>query len=228
MIKTLFKDTALFCKAHFFSMLLILMPIFILIEGTSIIYALNFAHLLNESPITVQVIPILLDFLGYPIYISALILYIASVNAGKALGVKDALRHSLRYYIPMLIVAILTTIGIIFGLILLIIPGLLLLVKWAFTELEVVLNNKTPIEAMKQSWQKTKGYMATLLFGFLFITLITEVSIYIIESVFSHYIFTNIATELIYIPFYMLIATYAFHVYQISTSRQAEELITQE
>ena len=52
---------------------------------------------------------------------------------------------------------ILTNLGILFGLVLLILPGIFLAVRWALSVPILIAENSRVIEAMQRSWDETKG-----------------------------------------------------------------------
>ncbi len=76
------------------------------------------------------------------------------------------------YFVTSLIVGLATGIG----LILLVIPGILIMVKLAFSMYYVVDKMMSPIDAIKASWDKTKGMFVKLLIFFIIVGVINIVA----------------------------------------------------
>jgi hypothetical protein len=76
----------------------------------------------------------------------------AGVKFGAAIG------DGFRYFLPLFIVAILVTLGVWIGLILLIVPGIILALRWAITAPVVVVERDGPTRSMGRSAELTEGY----------------------------------------------------------------------
>ena len=81
------------------------------------------------------------------------------VNIGAAIG------DGLRYFFPLFIVALLVGLGVGVGLILLIVPGLFLMVRWAVSAPAVVVEREGPTHSIGRSAELTRGYRWAV-FGF--------------------------------------------------------------
>ncbi len=77
-----------------------------------------------------------------------------------------------RRYLPFLGQSILLSLGIVLGLILLIIPGLLLAARWSLASPLLVGEHKGAVEAIRESWELTRGHTAALLVAALVLLLI--------------------------------------------------------
>ncbi len=77
----------------------------------------------------------------------------------KDLNIKKALM-SWKMFINYVVASILVTLATIGGLILLIIPGVIIMLRLIFVNQLVIDRNLGPIEAIKKSWRMTKGNMA--------------------------------------------------------------------
>jgi uncharacterized membrane protein len=80
-----------------------------------------------------------------------------STNAGAHVSWNDLWAPN--YFLPMLGTMILQGICIVVGLILLIVPGIIVALMLAFSQLIVVDQGKMPIEALKESFHLTKGHL---------------------------------------------------------------------
>lgn len=67
-------------------------------------------------------------------------------------------RHLLAGILAQLVVGV----GVVFGLVLLIVPGLILALGWQFTLYALIDQELGPISALKESWRLTDGYKGTL------------------------------------------------------------------
>jgi membrane-anchored glycerophosphoryl diester phosphodiesterase (GDPDase) len=72
-------------------------------------------------------------------------------------------------------------IGILIGFILLVIPGFILLAAWSLSIPAIVIENKTPIEAMKRSFSLTKGRRFRIFIVLLLVGLIAYIIIIVIN-----------------------------------------------
>lgn len=69
-------------------------------------------------------------------------------------------------FLPLLAVLLLTIFGVLLGYVLLIVPGIILGLGLAFAQFYVVDQNMGPIDALKASWEATKGHKGNIfLFG---------------------------------------------------------------
>ncbi len=67
------------------------------------------------------------------------------------------------FFLPLLIVTVVAAVGIGFGFVLLIVPGIILALGWFFVTQIVVDKNVGYVDALRASWRLTKGYKWDLL-----------------------------------------------------------------
>lgn len=84
----------------------------------------------------------------------------ASVDdlSGKGVQFGAALGDGLRFFFPLLIVALLVTIGLVIGFILLIIPGIILAVRWIVATPAAVIEREGPTRAIGRSAELGEGH----------------------------------------------------------------------
>lgn len=92
-----------------------------------------------------------------------LLVAVASVVAGylllsRYLAARGRLRDDSNRFWPYLGLAILSTIGIVLGLILLIVPGIMLMVRWSAASGFVIGEQLGITDSLKASWDATKGH----------------------------------------------------------------------
>ncbi|GAA4780322.1 hypothetical protein GCM10023219_30350 [Stakelama sediminis] len=96
--------------------------------------------------------------------------------------IRDGLRAGLLAWAPMLITAILISIAVAFGLVLLIVPGLYLLGRLFLAELVVVAEGRTnPIDAIRRSFDLTRNHGWVLMFAYLAIFFTGQVAVSVAE-----------------------------------------------
>ena len=102
-------------------------------------------------------LPLFVEVLVYPVYAGALILYIASRTKGKSPGNVEVLTAALSIWFPLFVLTAIWTTLFLGGLLLLVLPGIWILVRLAFSQFLIVLTNATPIEAIRQSVGLTRN-----------------------------------------------------------------------
>jgi len=120
------------------------------------------------------------------------------------------------FWLPYLIMSIVMGLATLLGFVFLIIPGIIIAVRYAFAAFDLLLNQSKPFDALGNSWHATKDHFWTLLWGYLIITLAMYVPLFIISSLFgeataSSQIFTSVANV-----FFALIGTiYTIFSYRV-------------
>jgi uncharacterized membrane protein YesL len=102
-------------------------------------------------------IVMVLTLIGGVIIIAALLARIGSIATGNPISFKESLITGVRRLPAMLGTFVIAGVGIVVGTILLIIPGLFLMVAWAFCVYAVALDNKGPIEGISASMDLVRG-----------------------------------------------------------------------
>jgi hypothetical protein len=106
---------------------------------------------------------ILVGLLFYPLYTAALILFLDARSRGEAPANRDLLAASLRLWPGFALLAGLSTLAIMLGASLFVLPGLWLMIKLAFAEYLLVLRGLSPIKALHESFELTSGYFWQIL-----------------------------------------------------------------
>ena len=100
---------------------------------------------------------LLAGLLFYPIYGAALILYLDTRSRGLTPGTAALLAMALRLWPSMALLTALSSLLILLGASLFILPGLWLMVRLAFADFLVVLQDFTPLTALGDSMALTRG-----------------------------------------------------------------------
>lgn len=108
----------------------------------------------------------LIEVLLIPLYWGATIFYMQSVLDGSPLRALTAISMGLSSWVRLLFTYLLNGLAIIIGLILFIVPGVYVGIRFSFADYICVLEGKSPMSSLKLSWGETDGYFWVLLQGF--------------------------------------------------------------
>lgn len=82
-----------------------------------------------------------------------------------------------KFYIPLLITHIIVAVGVVFGFVMLIVPGVIMALGWSFVGIVIVDKNLGYVEAIKASWRLTYGYKLDLFIFFILLWLLNLVGL---------------------------------------------------
>jgi hypothetical protein len=102
------------------------------------------------------------NLLIYPIYTAALIHMMARQAKGSRPGNQELFFLALKNWQPLLLLHLLISLLALFGLTLLVLPGIWIVVRFSFSEFFLVLENHNPLVAIQKSIQATKPYTWTI------------------------------------------------------------------
>ncbi|RMQ41256.1 putative Membrane protein [Pseudomonas cichorii] len=106
---------------------------------------------------------LLIALLFYPLYTGALILFLDARTRGETPQTRDLLAMALRLWPTFAVLSAISTLLILFGLSLFVLPGLWVMIKLAFSEYLLVLRKLTPFMAMRESMHMTNGHFVRIL-----------------------------------------------------------------
>lgn len=95
---------------------------------------------------------------AYPLYTSALILFLDARSRGESPSNRDLLARSLTLWPKFALLAAISTLLIVLGLSMFFIPGIYLTVVLSFAEYQLILRGQPPLTAMKSSLVMTRGH----------------------------------------------------------------------
>jgi hypothetical protein len=155
---TILTDSLYFFRRHLASILMLCLPL-VIVEALAK-QALNTSLAANAS----SGYELLVGLLFYPLYTGALILFLdARSRGGDQPGPRELLAMALRMWPTFAVLSALSTLLIMFGLSLFIIPGIWVMVKLVFSEYLLVLRGMTPLMAMRASFEMTNGHFMRIL-----------------------------------------------------------------
>lgn len=173
-------DSWHFFKSNLINLIRLIVPL-LLSAGIAFVLITNYAQDIKHIAY-LAMIPYVLVF---PIYQCVLILYISSTLKNEILPVKQYYQLALQLWIPLLGLYILSAIAFATGFLLLIIPAIIVIVRFSFAEFYCVLYKKHPIEAFKLSWHSTKEYQGIIFTGFIIVWLLTNIPFLITKKLLS-------------------------------------------
>jgi hypothetical protein len=106
---------------------------------------------------------IIVSMLFYPLYVGALIIFVDSRSHRIRLKPRQVLEMALFRWPTFAVLAAISTLLIMVGVWMLIIPGVYVMIKLAFAEYLLVLEGKSPLDAIKESFALTRGHFWTIL-----------------------------------------------------------------
>jgi len=181
MLDQALTDSWDFFKRHLVALAAVVLPVIVPLqvvtswyEAGNVEQGFSMGHIVSMT---------LVGFVFYSLYMPAVIFYIASVVTGEKRSTGELYQLALKWWGPFLLLVLLVAMASFVGFMLLIIPGIIIWIKLALAEFDMLLNGSSPVAAMKTSWRMTKGRKGTLFGGFLIITLAIYVPFIIIEAV---------------------------------------------
>ncbi|MHB9799211.1 YciC family protein [Pseudomonas sp. MT3] len=99
----------------------------------------------------------------YPLYTASLILFLIDCGEGRERGVRELWNAALRLWPAFALLSALSSLLILVGLTLYVLPGIFFMIKMAFSEFLLVQRGNSPIDAMRESFRLTTGHFFLLL-----------------------------------------------------------------
>lgn len=227
MLKKSLQDSWSFFKNHIVALSLIVLPIAAPVEIFNALY-LYFATS-EENVLSEQILPMAIYFMAYPVYSVAVVFYITSIISGE--GGRDTRtlwRLGIKYWAQYFILTFIIGIAVTFGLMLLIVPGIILMARYAFAEFDLLLNKSKPLEAIRNSWFLAKNYMWVILGGYVFITVVLFLPSYLISSIFDEtsisYWVIDTVLNMAYSVLAVMYTIFAFRVYELAEVQHNQSL----
>jgi len=184
MLQNFLWDSVVFYKNHFIMLSAIILPIVIPIDIFSAVYLSSFVG--EEFVFSEQWLPLSINILFYPIYSIGVIYYMVATINGQTINVSRCWSLGIKYWFPYFILTFLVVLMVFLGFMFLIIPGIIIAIKYSFSEFELLINNKNPLHSLKSSWGLTKGYAFTVFGGFFVISVF----------IYAPFIFLNMSLDL--------------------------------
>lgn len=218
MLQQSLTDSWSFFKSNVAALSVIILTIIVPIEIFVSLYEYFFVS--EDGTYTEQLVPVIIGTLVYPIYAVAVVLYIASIISGEKIEPLTLLQLGIKFWWKYLVLSTFIGLIVIFGLILLVIPGVIFSARYAFAEFDLLLNQSRPLDAMKHSWDSTKEYVWVILGGYTVITVALYVPFYLVAALFDEssisFKVLDTVTNMAYPILGAMYTIFAFRVYELA------------
>ncbi|MDH0496817.1 YciC family protein [Stutzerimonas stutzeri] len=156
-VLAILRDAWFFYSRHFLTIVRLCLPL-ILLESLT---RLGIDHwLANDAP---PALDLLVGLIFYPLYVGALILFLDARSRGHDPALGAVYARALPLWPALAVLSGLGSLLILLGASLFVLPGIWVMVKIAFAEYLLVLRGLTPLAALKQSFQLTRGHFLLVL-----------------------------------------------------------------
>lgn len=221
-LQGLLLDSFRFFRKHLLSILLIIVPVVFPVEFFRASYAESLAG--AEKSLLTQWPPLLLGLLVYPIHAGGVIFFIASEVSGTRLNARTCWLLGLRFWWPFLLLSLLLGIATAMGFVLFIVPGVIALGRLSFAEFDLLLNNTSPPDALRHSWDETIPYFWLILGGYLVIFAAFFVPyfglVFVLEDLSADLGIFEVILDTLYAVLSSLFTIFRFRVYFLANERR--------
>ncbi|GGC00038.1 hypothetical protein GCM10011352_27830 [Marinobacterium zhoushanense] len=159
------RQTLFFFRQHLLALAAIQLPFLILLAFANY---LLLGDLSDTSDPDLQIntgLASLIRLLLLPLYLGGTIIYLQSVVDDRTVHPLTAVLSSFGCWGRLLLTYVLNALAVSLGLMLLIIPGVYFGVRFAVADYACVLERRSPIDAMRNSWEITPEYFWVLFQG---------------------------------------------------------------
>jgi len=154
---SILRDSLYFSRRHLAGILQLCLPLVVL---ETLLTQLLLRQLGDQAQ---PLHGLLVSLLVYPLYSAALILYLDSRSNGQAPRKRDLLARAVQLWPALALQVLISSLLILFGLTLLVFPGIWIMVNLVFAEYLLVLRSRRVVEAMRESAQMTTGHFWQIL-----------------------------------------------------------------
>ncbi|TDF85825.1 hypothetical protein [Pseudomonas sp. H9] len=145
------RDSLYFFRRHLLSIVQLCLPLVVL---EALLTQMLYQQLGKDAS---QIYGMLASLLFYPLYSAALILYLDTRSNGYTPLKRNLLAMALRLWPSFTLMIMLSSLLIMAGAALFILPGIWVMINLTFAEYLLVLRGLPPLAAMQQSFQMTTG-----------------------------------------------------------------------
>jgi len=179
-----------------------------------------YAAVYELSP-EIKSIPIFIHFIYQPIYTGGLIFMISRLVSGETWSVKESLLVGLGCWLNLLVVNVISSVLIILGLLAFIVPGLVIFARLSLAEFGVVLERRSPLDALTHSNRITNRFTWQIVGSVVLLSALligVKILINIIIATFSlKHLFVFMISELIIIILWSNLTILLFRYYGLTT-----------
>lgn len=156
-VLAILRDAWFFYSRHLLTIVRLCLPLILLESATRL--ALD--HWLGDN--APPALDLLVGLIFYPLYVGALILFLDARSRGHDPALGAVYARALPLWPTLAVLSGLGSLLIMLGASLFVLPGIWVMVKIAFAEYLLVLRGLTPLAALKQSFDLTRGHFLLIL-----------------------------------------------------------------
>lgn len=175
----LIGDTFSFFIRHFVAITLIVLPFTLVFESANMLLD---SQAFKESVGEMAWLTFAVRLGLTPIYQGALLLYLRSQLNGENWPIAECFKKSLTIWRPLFLVTVMCFAAVVMGLSLFIIPGIIVASRILIADVFCVVERRTPVEAMKASWQATHALRWPILSGILILAGVSLLPVWIVQQ----------------------------------------------
>lgn len=136
----------------------------------------------DGTPQPIQPFVQILNLIIQPVYYGGLIILIFSLASGEVRSILNCLMAAILRWPYLFLANIITTVMVVGGLALFILPGIWLFSRLFLVPFLVLLKNQTPFQAIMNSYQVTRGYSLTILSDMFFLVIVFIIAILLLNT----------------------------------------------
>lgn len=220
----LLKDSFIFFRTQLAAIAAVLFPVIIPLEALNSAVEVSWVGA-EQAPFPWWLYT--LDLLVYPIYQGALIFWMSAALSGRVLSPVESYKKSIAIWPQLMLVYVLSSMAVMTGFLLLLIPGFIALARVSFAEFFCALQGRNAFDSVVDSWKATRAFQAVLLKGLLGIILTAAGASWALHQWLLSVEFYNFATAIVLGTAESLVFTlaliYAFRVYCLFQDQREEK-----
>jgi hypothetical protein len=170
---------------------------------------------LADSMLTISAFNLLI----MPIYWGATIAFMQSTVSGKTYSASQALFASAKLWFKLFIVFTIYSLLISMGLLLLIVPGIYIAIRLSIADYICVIEKRSILECLNDSWKQTKEYVWPILQGVALISIsvlvMRSLALNLTHSIFPDQLGVSILINICFDILNFLVLIYGFRIYCI-------------
>ena len=188
-----------------------------------------FSHTSSEFSNNVGLILLLVTLIIYPLSTGAQISLYAMIIRGTRIDLKKCVSHSSKHLFNLMVGSLIYIFFTFLGLLAFIVPGIIIAVRLSFYCFFIVLDDLTPIDALKKSAQVTKGYTwqianALIVVGFLLVAALLLIQMFLNQiGQYNLYFATAVDSLFSILGWLSLILVFRFYcLYQENVQKESD------
>ena len=175
------REAFFFYTRNLIQICILFLPVIIVLMSIQYFIYYNIIEFIPESYI--NAVWYFATFIFYPFYAAPFVTYIYKLERSEDIYWKELFQSGILFWRPLFIASIIVAFLTGIGVMLLIIPGLWIMSRLFIAEALVVLMKTSPIDAVKQSYNMTKGFAWVVFFTIFIVTIPIVIIDYVLGQI---------------------------------------------